>query len=395
MKRRDFTILATLGALSVQAFPAFSSIEISKREQTNTVKIPLGLCNHSLRSLQFNAPQLIEYAIRQKLDSVLFNTFQPFDNLETAYLSGLSKTAKSNDISIYIGAGSISEKSKSFSGKYGNAFTLLEEGIRVAKIVGSPIVGVRIGGIDDRYMDGGIEAHIEAVIKVMKPLRSQAIDAQIKFAFENHAGDLRSDELLALINATGTDICGALFDPANALWALEDPMEALKKLGSVIVCTSVRDVKVWETAEGATFQGMAIGEGMLDYQAYSKTMTELCPGVPLHVETISNSARPIPFLKPEFWKGFPNLKAEEIIGFLNMARKGKALEIVSPPQGKSQKDFDIEQQQTELLKSFEYLRKYCNSGLKTKEFFSAVNSVNQLLIKNFTATFIFTHKTLP
>jgi sugar phosphate isomerase/epimerase len=365
MKRRDFTILAGLGALTVQTFPAFSSIEIFGNKQSESVKIPLGLCNHSLRSLQFNAQQLLDHAIKQKLDSVLLNTFQPFDNLEPVYLSGLSKTAKSNDISIYIGAGSISEKSKSFSAKYGNAVALLKEGIRVAKTVGSPIVGVRIGGIDDRYMDGGIEAHIEAVIKVMKLLRSQAIDAQLKFAFENHAGDLRSDELLMLINATGTDICGALFDPTNALWAMEDPMEALKKLGSAIVCTSVRDVAVWETAEGATFLGMAIGEGMLDYQIYSKTMTELCPGVPLHVESISNSARPVPFLKPEFWKGFPNLAASEIIGFLNMARKGKALEIVGPPPGKSQKDFDIEQQQTELLKSLEYLRKKCNAGLKS------------------------------
>ena len=365
MKRRDFTKLAGLGALSFQAFPTLASIEIIGNKQSELAKIPLGLCNHSLRSLQFNAQQLIEYSIAQKLDSVLFNTFQPFNNLEPEYLSGLSKTAKSNDISIYIGAGSISEKSKSFSSKYGNAVSLLKEGIRVAKTVGSPIVGVRIGGIDDRYMDGGIEAHIEAVIKVMKLLRSQAIDAQIKFAFENHAGDLRSTELLSLINETGPDICGALFDPANAVWAMEDPMKALKILGSMIICTSVRDVAVWETNEGVTFQGMAIGEGMLDYKIYAKTMAEFCPGVPLHVETISNSARPVPFLNPEFWKGFPNLSASGLIDFLNLAKKGTPLEIIKPPVGIAQKDFDIEQQQTELLKSFEYLRKNCNAGLKS------------------------------
>ncbi len=266
---------------------------------------------------------------------------------------------------MYVGAGSISEKSKSFTDKYGNASTLLKEGIRVASVVGSPIVGVRIGSIDDRYLDGGIEAHIEAVIKVMKSLRSEALDAGIKFAFENHSGDLRSKELLALIREAGTDICGALFDPVNAVWAMEDPIEALKTLGSTIICTSVRDVTVWETDEGATFQGMAIGEGMLDYKIYGQTMAELCPGVPLHVETISNSARPVPFLKPEFWNGFPNLSAAEIIGFLNMAKKGNPIEIVKSPQGKSQKDFDIELQQSELLKSFEYLRRNCNAGLKS------------------------------
>ena len=365
MKRRDFTRITGLGLMAMQSFPVFASFELLKNEPSQSAKIPLGLCNHSLRGMNLNAQQLTEYAIKQKLDSVLLNTFQPLESLEPEYLSGLSKLAKNNDISMYIGVGSISEKSTKFSNRWGNAEELLLKGIRVASALGSPIVGCRIGALEDRYLDGGIEAHVEAVVKVMKSLRQAALDAGIKFAFENHAGDLRSEELLALIHETGTDICGALYDPANALWAMEDPMEALKKQGSTIICTSVRDVSVWETDEGATFQGMAIGEGMMDYILFSETMAELCPGVPLHVETISNSARRITFLKPEFWKGFPKLSAAEIIGFLNMARKGKPVEFLNPPNGMNQKDFDIELQQSELLKSFDYLRRNCNTGLKS------------------------------
>jgi 3-oxoisoapionate decarboxylase len=365
MKRRDFAKIAGMGVLAIQSLPAFALDEFLKNKPSESARIPLGLCNHSLRSLNLNAQQLIEYAIDKKLDSVLLNTFQPLENLEPEYLTGLSNMAKNNDVSIYIGAGSISEKSKSFSSKYGNAMTLLKEGIRVATAVGSPIVGVRIGSIEDRYMDGGIEAHIESVIKVMKTVCPAALGAGIKFAFENHAGDLRSTELLALIHETGTDICGALFDPANALWAMEDPMEALKILGSTIVCTSIRDVAVWETDEGAMFHGMAIGEGMLDFKLYAETLARLCPGVHLHIETISNSARPIPFLKPEFWKGFPNLSAAGIIDFLNLAKKGKPQEIKNPPAGINQKNFDIKLQQSELLKSFDYLRNNCNAGLKS------------------------------
>ena len=365
MKRRNFTKIAGLGLLAVHSSKAFGSFEIVENKPSAITKIPLGLCNHSLRSMGLNARQFIEYATDKKLDSLLLNTFQPFESLDEKYLSDLRKLAQSNDISIYAGAGSISEKSKSFSDKYGNAATLLKEGIRVAKALGSPIVGVRIGSIDDRYTDGGIEAHAEAVIKLMKSMRSEALDSQIKFAFENHAGDLRSTELLALIRETGTDICGALFDPANAVWAMEDPMEAMKTLESAIVCTSVRDVLVWETDEGFIFQGMAIGEGMLNYPLYAQTMAENCPGVPIHVETISNSARPVPFLKSEFWKGFPNLAAAEIIGVLNMARNGKPAEIIKSPAGKSQKEFDIEYQQSELQKSIDYLRKNCNAGLKS------------------------------
>lgn len=180
MRRRDFTKIAGLGVLALQSFPSFATIGLLKNKPSESAKIPLGLCNHSLRSMSLHAHQLLEYAITQKLDSVLLNTFQPFENLDATYLSHLGKIAKTNGISIYIGAGSISEKSKVFSDKYGNAVTLLKEGIRVATAVGSPIVGVRVGAIEDRYMDGGIQAHIEAVIKVMKSLRTEALDAGLK-----------------------------------------------------------------------------------------------------------------------------------------------------------------------------------------------------------------------
>ena len=65
----------------------------------------MGLCNHSLRSLKLNARQLIEYAIEQKLDSVLLNTLQPFETLDTSHLSGLSKMAKANDVTYLCGSG--------------------------------------------------------------------------------------------------------------------------------------------------------------------------------------------------------------------------------------------------------------------------------------------------
>jgi len=363
MNRRDFAKTAGMGVLAIQPSPGFALNEFLKNKPSESAGIPLGLCNHSLRSLQLNARQLIGYAIDKKFDSILLNTFQPLDNFEPGYLSGLSEMAKSNDVTIFIGAGSISEKSGSYSSKYGNATELLTKGIRVASALGSPIVGVRIGSAEDRYMDGGIEAHIHSVIKVMKSVRSEILDSGLKFAFENHAGDLRSEELLALINEAGIDICGALFDPANAVWAMEDPMDALRILGPTIVCTSIRDVAVWETDEGAAFQGMAIGEGMVDFPGYAKTMAQLCPGVPLHVETISNSVRPVPFLRPEFWKGFPDLPVGKIVGFLNMAKKGKPVEIINAPAGMNQKEFDIKLQQSELLKSTEYLRKNCNVGL--------------------------------
>ncbi len=365
MKRRDFSKIAGMSVLAMQSFPALTSAMLFNNEHRGASKVPLGLCNHSLRGMRLKAKQLIEYAIEHKLDSVQFNTLQTFESLEENHLAGLSELAKSNDISIYVGAGSICEKSPKFSDRYGKAEALLAEGIRVATTVGSPIVGVRIGNLDDRYSNGGIKPKIEEVVKVMKSMRGPALDAGIKFAFENHAGDLRSEELLELINETGTDICGAFYDPGNAVWAMEDPMRCLQLLGKHIICSSVRDVMVWETGDGALYQWTAIGEGLMDYKFYTKFLAENCPGVPLHVETISNSQRPIPFLKPEFWEGFPDLPASGIVDFLKLVRAGQPMEIESPPAGTDKKAFDIEHQEKELLRSLDYLRRECGAGLKS------------------------------
>ena len=353
MKRRHFIKSAGMAIAATQSFPSIGSQFLNE----SSAKVPIGLCNHSLRSMRLNAKQLIQFAIKHKLDSVLFNNLQPLESLDESYLKDLKKLAQSGGVSIFIGAGNISEKSPNFKDNYGSPEELLKKGIRVASLLGSPIVGCRIGNIEDRYSKGGIRAHIEAVVKLMKSMRQQLQGAQLKFAFENHAGDLRTSELLTLIDETGTDICGALFDPANSVWAMEDPMIALQNLGDTIICSSVRDIQVWPTDEGATFQGTAIGEGIIDWDVYTKLMANQCPGVPMHIETISNSARPVPFLKPEFWKGFPNLPASELVDFLNFIKTGKKLEIIIPPEGVDKRNFDVEYQQSELLKSADYLRK--------------------------------------
>jgi sugar phosphate isomerase/epimerase len=311
------------------------------------------------------AKQLIEFAIKHKLDSILLNNLTYFESLETEHLTRLTELANDNDISIYTGAGSICTAAGGFSDRFGDPGAILAEGIRVASTVGSPIVGVRIGNIDDRYSNGGIRPKIDEVVKVMKSMKGPALDAGIKFAFENHAGDLRSGELLELIEETGTDICGALYDPGNAIWALEDPMRALEILGSNILCTSARDVMVWPAEDGAFFQWTAMGEGLMDYKVYTKFMSENCPGVPIHIETISNSRRPIPFLTPDFWDGFPELHARDILDFLNLLRQGHALEVEKPPPGTDSKEFEIKHQQNEFLKSVAYLRTECGAGLKS------------------------------
>jgi hypothetical protein len=93
-------------------------------------------------------------------------------------------------------------------------------------------------------------------------------------------------------------------------------------------------------------------------------MATLCPGVPLFVESISNSPRPIPFLTADFWKGYPNLRAEDIADFLALLRRGHPIEIVKAPPGMDVKTFEKQHQRAEFEKSIAYLRRHCGAGRK-------------------------------
>ena len=78
----------------------------------------------------------------------------------------------------------------------------------------------------------------------------------------------------------------------------------------------------------------------MEVPKYVDTVASANPGMPIFVESISNSARPIPYLIKEYWKAYPNLHASQIIDFLAVVRKGKPAKIDMPAEGQDQKAFD-------------------------------------------------------
>lgn len=359
MKRRDFTkktVLGIVGASVLTGVQAKSQLFNFPKENP---KVPLGMDAHAISLMRWKAKQLMEYAIDLNMDSILFNALTYFNNLEEEYLKALRNLLETNNMRLYFGVGSLSVNSRSFTPKFGTPKHLIQEGLRVAKIFNSSSINCKIGSIADRYTDGGILARMEELIHELRAMRSQIQDAGIKFAVENHAGDMRSEEVLSIVETVGTDVCGVMLDPGNSVWAMENPMHQIEKLGKHVLCTSVRDYRIWESEKGATFQWTALGEGSMDFQHYTKRMSELCPGVPLHIETVSNRQNEIPFLREDFWEGYPDLKASGLLDFYNMIRSGKPTQLQSPPEGVDARLFAQEHQKKELQKSIDFLRQNC------------------------------------
>ncbi len=322
------------------------------------LNIKLGLDNFAVRAMKWKAPQLIEYAVSLKTDSLFITDLGPFENFEDGYLKDLRSKAADQGLQIYLGSWSICPTSKAFKKDWGTAEEHLGLGIRMAQALGSPVFRVVLGTREDRKTDGGIEARIADTVKVCKALRSRALDAGVKIAVENHAGDMQSWELVTLIEAAGKDYVGANMDSGNAAWTLEDPMESLEILGPYAISTSLRDSAFWETENGAMVQWVTMGEGTVDLKAYFKRFAELCPGIPVHIETISGARVEFPFLKKEFWDVWPKARAKDLARFVALAKRGKP----APPRGRDSGP-EPEFQKREIEKSLQYC-KSVGLGLK-------------------------------
>jgi 3-oxoisoapionate decarboxylase len=346
MDRRQF-LATTAAAAAAYATPSRAA---------SATRPLIGLDHFALRATGWKAGDFVDHAAALKLDAVFISELGPFESFEDAYLKQLKEKADRANLKFYVGSSSICKTSNTWKDTWGSPEEHLALIIRLAKALGSPVARCYLGNAKDRSMDGGIDRHIEECVKVLKQAKSLCEAEGIKVAMENHAGDMQSHELRALIEAAGKDYVGANIDPGNAVWALEDPLDNLEVLGPYTLCSSIRDSVIWESEAGATVQWTAVGDGLVDFKAYAKRFAELAPSAPLHVETISGFNRPFPFLTEEFWKPYPKASAASFAKWVAMAKRGKPLEPFKAPANSDKKEAEITYQKDQLARSTKWLQ---------------------------------------
>lgn len=361
IQRRSF-LHGLAASVAVAATKSLTAAAEASRNAA-TPRIALGMDNFAVRAMGWKAPELIDYAARLKLDTLLISDLDAFESLDEARLREVKRKADDARIALYVGSWSICPTSKTFRSNRGTAEQHLSLGIRVARALGSPVFRVVLGNMEDRKTEGGIRARMADTVKVLRACRSEAMEAGVKIAMENHAGDMHSWELRELIESAGRDFVGANIDSGNAAWTLEDPHDVLETLGPVTICSSLRDEMIWETPDGAAVQWTAAGEGLIDWKAYANRWRQLCPSVPIMIETISGSQREFPYRQPEFWKYYDKWP-EKLAKFEALAKRGKPMTPFRAPPGAEGRKATQDFQKTELEKSITYLRQEIGLGVK-------------------------------
>jgi sugar phosphate isomerase/epimerase len=303
--------------------------------------VRLGLDTFSLRAQNWSPFEQLDYCARLGLQVVHFSEIRFLGGLDADHLRRVRAHADALGLDVEIGMRSIAPSATIFDAAAGAAASQLSSMIDAARIMRSPIVRCIVGRYVDRGRPGGIETLIDESVAVLKSVRSRAIDAGIRIAVENHAGDLQSRELAALVERAGTDYVGVCIDSGNALWAMENPHAVLRTLAPYVLTSHMRDGVVWCTDTGAAVAWTRMGQGNVDIRRYLRTFVKLCPHSAVTLEyIILPEPRPLDFRVPSFWDGYANMRAGDLIDFLGIAANGPEGVAPQPREHSAADDLD-------------------------------------------------------
>ena len=227
-------------------------------------------------------------------DAVLLSELPVFERRDEAYLREIKARADGYGLTLYVGMFSICPTSSAFDAKAGTAVEQLRDGIRIARTLGSPVIRCVLGRGEDRLTHGGIETHIKNTVEVCKAVRDEAKAAGSRSRSRTTRATCRRGSSPRWSKRRDPTTSASTSIPGNATWTLEDPIASLETLAPYVACTSIRDSAIWETAEGASVQWTAMGEGDVDFVRWTEIFAERCKGVPVFIETISGLTRPFP-----------------------------------------------------------------------------------------------------
>ncbi len=341
MRRREFLTAPVAFSAAVRALPS----------------VKLGIDLFSLRGQNWSPEQYLKYCAARQVQVVHFSETRFLGNLETANLRSICVQAQRLGLSVEIGMKSICPTSKMFEHSAGTAEQQLGRMIEAAVTVGSPIVRAVLGSAEDRK-PGPIKMHMDSMVQVLRASRSKAMDANVKIAIENHAGDMQARELKQLVEAAGPEFTGVCLDSGNPLWTLEDPNLTLETLYPYVLTSHLRDSAVWEVPTGAAVTWVQMGRGNVGIDGYVRRFVELCPSRPLSLESILFGPRVIPYRDPAFWDAYRDVRASEFERFVKIAERGKPY-VEQPWETKD----EAARERDALDESLEYLKKLV-SGLQ-------------------------------
>ena len=308
--------------------------------QTVTPRPRLGLDMFSVGIQNWTPFQQMDFAAAWNVKMVHFSEIRFLGHadwkvaLDPVNLKRIRARADELNLDVEIGMRSICPTASIFEASAGTAEEQLSRMVDAARLMRSPLVRCVLGSQADRRT--GIEKHIDATVRVLKNTRSRIMDAGIKVAIENHAGDMQARELKGLIEMAGREYVGACIDSGNAVWTIEDPHLTLETLAPYVETSHERDSYVFNSPQGTAVQWSRMGDGNVGIDDYVRKYVAACPGKAVSLEVIvSGAPRVFNYRDPQAWEIFKTTPAWEFARFLALCDKGVPRPLPTPGQGRA------------------------------------------------------------
>ncbi len=328
---------------------------------------PLGYNTYSVRAMRWHDIPLLEYAASMKLDAVYLQDSVDPANDDPAHWKELKEAAARLGLELHGGdAGALPRTPNGMDATMKH----LHDGIRHAVGVGSKLVRFRVAGDRASLPPGPVEKTMETMIRTLRSVRSEAMDAGLKFAIENHK-DLYCWQTRQVIDGAGKEFVGSYLDTGNPVFVMEDPLSTVETLGPVAVMLHLRDSVVYETPDGVAVQWVPLGEGTVDFKKIIAKAREVCPAIAVYNKPITG--RPpthLPIYDPAFMQIWSDMRAADLARFLKLAKQGHPYEghmVIEDVPGKTPEPIAAAlqyQQRDHMQRGVEYARKTLDLGVK-------------------------------
>lgn len=341
---------------------------VAAAAHAQTPPFRIGINTYCLRAMRWNDRQLFDYAASLKLDAVFLQDSLDPRTADPAHWVEVRTWAKELGFHIESGGGGILPRTPE---AYAGAVATLRKNIDRSSAIGSPLVRCVIASNRAALPPGDPERHKETVIKMMREVKSHAVDKGVKLAIEVHK-DFQAWEHRDIVEASGRDFVGTYLDTGNPVFAVEDPMTTVETLGPYALTLHLRDSVVYEHKRGIAVQWVPLGEGQIDFRAILDRARALCPNVAVYIKPITG--RP-PFVHPvyddAFWKSWPRARADEFARFLALAKRGSPYDrpmVVEDLEGRPVPPQFVTavqaQQRDHMERSVEYAKKTLGLGVR-------------------------------
>lgn len=332
-------------------------------------RIPMGLNTYCLRALRWNDAQLLDYCASQRLDAIFLQDSLDPKRDEPGHWKWVKERAKELGLHLETGGSSLLPRN---AGEMEAKVALLRRNIERAAGMGSGLVRTLLASDRASLPPGTIEQHLETAAKMLRMVRTQAMDAGVKVAVEVHK-DMQAREHRTLIETAGKEFVGSYLDTGNPVFMLEDPLQTVEILGPYALTLHLRDSVVYEHPKGIAVQWVPLGEGTVDFPAIIAKARELCENIHIYIKPITGRPPHVhPIFDASFWAGYAEVKAADFARFLALAKKGQPYEghvVIEDLQNKPIPAHFLPaiqfQQRDHMERSIAYARKTLGLGVRS------------------------------